>query len=180
MQELFEIGQPYGDLRPTRMLVGDGGRIKLLGIGFNWTLVWPDDRQAFLTKPDYLSPERIADELNIDIRGDLYSLGCIWHKVLLGEPVFKGVTPEQTLEMHLSAKATPPRETDPRLSASTSQLLLWLLEKNRDARPRTPREFLKRLAAHPLLETEQPAAVQAGGAEDAGAGSDLDRDDLSE
>lgn len=154
LQGLFDIGQSHGDLRPGRVIMGEGGKPKLLGIGFAWTLAWPDDLAAFRDAPDYLSPERIAEEFTIDIRGDLYALGCLWHRALLGAPVFRGATSAATLDMHLTAKPVPPREADPRLSAASSQLILWLLEKDRDARPRTPREFLRKLASHPLLAGE--------------------------
>lgn len=154
LQGLFDLGQFHGDLAPDRVVLGDGLKGKLLGIGFAWRLAWPDERRALLSRPDFLSPERINDEFSIDIRGDLYSLGCLWYWALLGEPVFKGGTPGETLDLHLQAKPVPPREADPRLSAATSQLLLWLLEKDRDARPRTPKDFLRRLAQHPLLADE--------------------------
>lgn len=163
LQDLFDAGQNHGDLRPERILFVDGGQLKLLGLGFAWTVAWWDDTAAYAVKPDYLPPERIADELNIDVRGDLYSLGALWWKAILAEPVFKGNTPEETLDMHLRQKPVPPREVDPRLSAATSQLILWLLEKDRDARPRTPKEFLRKLSSHPLLEKEkqEEAAVPA-------------------
>ncbi len=163
LQDLFETGQNHGDLRPERILFVEGGQLKLVGLGFNWTVSWPNDAAAYAVKPDYLPPERIADELNIDVRGDLYSLGALWWKAILAEPVFKGNTPEETLEMHVRQKPVPPRELDPRLSAATSQLILWLLEKDRDARPRTPKEFLRKLSSHPLLQKEEetPAPVPA-------------------
>lgn len=160
LQALFELGQYHGDLAPDRIAIGEGGTPTLLGLGFTWNVAWPDDRQAYLSRPYFLPPERIAGEFNIDIRGDLYALGCVWGLALLGEPVFKGTTPAQVLDMHLEAKPTPPRETDPRLSSATSQLVMWLLEKDRDARPRTPKEFLRKLAAHPLLDG---AEEEAGG-----------------
>ncbi len=154
LQGLFELGHPHGHFHPANVMLGEGGKAKLLDIGFAWTLAWRDDAEAFRAAPDYLPPERIAGELNIDIRGDLYSLGAVWHRVLLGEPVFRGTTPKDTLAMHLEREPVPPREADPRLSAATSSLVLWLLAKDRDARPRTPKEFLRKLESHPLLESE--------------------------
>lgn len=151
LQNLFELGHPHGGLSPSAMILGEGAAVGLTDIGFARTLAWPDDAAAFAAAPDFLAPERIAGELNIDIRGDLYSLGCVWHLALLGEPVFRGAAPDETLRMHLEKKPASPREVDPRLSAATSELLLWLLEKERDARPRTPRDLLRRLRGHPLL-----------------------------
>jgi Serine/threonine protein kinase len=167
LRDLFEQGHPHGNLTPANVMLVDGGRGKLADIGFAWTLAWPDDASAFGTKPWYLPPERIEGDLNVDIRGDLYSLGCIWHKALLGEDVFTGATPEEVLEKHRGERPASPRDRDPRLSSTTGKLLLWLLEKDRDARPRTPRDFLRKLALHPLLAEDAPVPERGGGEADA-------------
>ena len=170
LQSLFEAGHPHGHFTPGNVMLGEGGKAKLLDIGFAWNLAWPDDQAAFVAAPDFPPPERIRGDLNIDIRGDLYSLGAVWYWLLLGEPPFRASTPEETLRRHLEEKPRSPRDLDPRLSAATSNLILWLLEKERDARPRTPREFLRKLRSHPLLVEEGTE----GAAPDEGAEADID------
>ncbi len=172
LQELFERGNPHGRLRPTTIMLGDGGRTVFTGIGFAWNLAWATDDDAFAARPDFLPPERIDGDLNVDVRGDLYSLGAIWHLALLGEPVFKALTGRETLRLHLEQAPVPPRERDPRLSAATSNLILWLLEKDREARPRTPKEFLRKLGSHPLLAE----AAATGEGQGAGAQSDAGKE----
>jgi serine/threonine-protein kinase len=151
LDELFTAGQRHGDVRPKRIMLLPGGGVSLAGIGFAWQTAFAGDGDAYLAKPEYLSPERIRGEKNYDIRADLYALGCVWFSALLGETPFHGAVPGETLRLHLEAEPASPRERDPRLSAATSRLLLSLLAKDRDARPRTPREFLKRLADHPFF-----------------------------
>lgn len=153
LQNLFEKGNPHGNLKPSNIVVAEGGRPQLADIGFAWNLAWPTDADAFLAHPDYLPPERLAGELNVDVRGDLYSLGAVWFRAVLGRPPFMGGTPEETVRMHREEKAPALGTFDVKIpvSAATSQLARWLLEKNRDDRPRTPREFLKKLAQHPLV-----------------------------
>lgn len=154
LHRLFEMGHPHGHLTPGNMILGERGAPRLTDIGFAWTLAWPDDAEAFRTAADFLPPERIAGEFNVDIRGDLYSLGAVWHLCLAGRPVFRGATPEETLAMHLEEEPPSVREADSRIGAATATLIRWLLEKDRDSRPRTPREFLRKLASHPLLAEE--------------------------
>ncbi|MDR1745639.1 MAG: serine/threonine protein kinase [Planctomycetota bacterium] len=151
LHSLFELGNPHGNLKPSNIIVAEGGKPRLADIGFAWTLAWSDDEEAFRVFPDFLPPERLDGEINIDIRGDLYSLGAIWFRALLGRPVFQGGTPEETVRMHREEKAPALGTIDPKVSAATSQLVRWLLEKDRDARPRTPKEFMRKLAEHPLL-----------------------------
>lgn len=157
LQRLFEQGHPHGHLHPGNIALGDGWKPTLLDIGFAWNLAWPDDEAAWAAAPGHLPPERIRGELNIDARGDLYSLGALWYEMLAGAPPFRGDTPAGTLRLHLEAKPAPLRDVDAKLSAATANLALWLLEKERDSRPRTPREFLRKLRAHPLVAGEAAA-----------------------
>ncbi len=154
LQRLFEHGHPHGRLTPGNCIQGEGGAMTLTDIGFAWTAAWKSDRDAFLAHPDWLPPERIDGEFNIDIRGDLYSLGCLWFRMLAGRKVFEGRTPEETLAMHTGKKPELLHKLDEKISETTSTLVKWLLEKDRDARPRTPKEFLRRLGSHPLLAGE--------------------------
>lgn len=151
LQNLFDRGNPHGNLKPSNILVADGDLPRLADIGFAWNLAWATDDEAFMAYPEYLPPERLAGELNVDIRGDLYSLGAIWFRMLSGQPVFEGETPEETVRLHMEQKAPLLSSIDPKISNETSTVIAWLLEKNRDARPRTPRAVLKKLAQHPLI-----------------------------
>ncbi|MCD8350399.1 MAG: serine/threonine protein kinase [Planctomycetaceae bacterium] len=154
LQSLFELGHPHGNFHPGNIILGEGGSARLAGIGFAWSLAYQDDEAACRARPNYLPPERIANELGIDIRGDLYSLGAVWFAMLAGRPVFVAETPDEVLRMHMEDKPPSVREFDPKISAATATLINWLLEKDRDRRPRTPKEFLRKLAAHPLLAVE--------------------------
>lgn len=154
LQSLFDLGHPHGNFKPSNILVGEGGKPRLADIGFAWNLAWPDDESAFRASPDFLPPERIEGEYNIDIRGDLYGLGAVWFWLLTGRAVFQNADPGETLRQHLESEAPALRDIDPRLSAATAGMVRWLLEKDRDARPRTPKEFLRKLASHPLLAGE--------------------------
>lgn len=151
LQNLFDRGNPHGNLKPSNIILGDGGMPNLVDIGFAWNLAWSSDDEAFKAHPHYLPPERMGGELNVDIRGDLYSLGAIWFRALLGRPVFESATPEETVRMHMEENAPLASSIDPKISPETSALIALLLEKDRDARPRTPRAFLKKLAQHPLV-----------------------------
>src|SRR5208283_4088742 len=51
--------------------------------------------------PDYLSPEQALDFHSADIRADIYSLGCTFYFLLIGQPPFPGGTlPEKLLKHH--------------------------------------------------------------------------------
>jgi serine/threonine-protein kinase len=59
--------------------------------------------------PAYMSPEQAGGEKELDGRSDLYSLGCVLHEMLAGQPPFTGPTVESLVHQHLSAE--PPSVT---------------------------------------------------------------------
>jgi serine/threonine-protein kinase len=59
--------------------------------------------------PMYMSPEQAGGEKDLDGRSDLYSLGCVLHEMLAGQPPFTGPTVESLVHQHLSAE--PPSVT---------------------------------------------------------------------
>jgi serine/threonine-protein kinase len=59
--------------------------------------------------PEYMSPEQAGGSKDLDGRSDLYSLGCVLHEMLAGQPPFTGPTVESLVHQHLSAE--PPSVT---------------------------------------------------------------------
>ena len=55
---------------------------------------------------DYISPEQALDPREVDVRGDLYSLGCTLFHMLAGRPPFPEGTALQKLRQH--EKELPP------------------------------------------------------------------------
>ena len=64
---------------------------------------------------DYMAPEQASDAHSVDIRADIYSLGCTLYKLLTGSAPFSGPqykTPAEKLVGHLK-ETPPPRATAP-------------------------------------------------------------------
>ncbi len=152
LRALAEAGLCHRWLRPDKILLSEGGAAQLRGAGHARHLRFSSWRDALRESAAWVAPEAIREEVHLDIRADLYSLGCIWFYALLGIPPFFDASADAILEGHLAAAPPAARERDPRLSAATSQSILWLLEKDREARPRTPQDLLERLERHPLWE----------------------------
>ena len=59
--------------------------------------------------PDYTAPEQIQAS-TVDRRVDVYSLGCVLHECLTGQPPFRSAREEEVLYAHL--QDPPPKVTD--------------------------------------------------------------------
>src|SRR6202011_3315170 len=54
---------------------------------------------------DYLSPEQAINPHGVDIRGDIYSLGCTFYYLLTGQVPFNGKTMMQKIVQHQNTEA---------------------------------------------------------------------------
>jgi serine/threonine-protein kinase len=87
---------------------------------------------------DYLSPEQALSPATVDIRGDLYSLGCTLYYLLTGQPPFPGGTLMQKVLRHQKEEPPPLLSLRPDLPAGLSAVLRRLLAKQPEDRYQTP------------------------------------------
>src|SRR5678816_567440 len=55
--------------------------------------------------PAYMSPEQAAGDPSVDARSDVYSLGCVLHEMLTGEPPFRAPTAQAMLTRRMTEQA---------------------------------------------------------------------------
>ena len=100
--------------------------------------------------PAFIAPEQ-AMGMEVDSRADIYATGCVAYWLLTGELVFAADTPMKLLLAHAQTPPEPPSaRTELPIPHDLDALVLACLAKDRDLRPRTPRELLRQLDALPL------------------------------
>jgi hypothetical protein len=102
---------------------------------------------SLLGTPVYMSPEQCRGVGTIDLRTDIYSLGCMLFEMLCGHPPFTSEGFGELIQSHLSV--TPPRlrSIDPALPEAVDALVARLLAKSPDDRPPTMRALVGELEA---------------------------------
>src|SRR5262249_4049345 len=92
---------------------------------------------GFVGTPLFASPEQV-EEVDLDVRSDIYSLGATLFFMLSGKAPFTGSV-GQVMSQHLYK----PIDLEPLsyLPPTVVSLLASMLEKDRDRRPQTPREL---------------------------------------
>ncbi|MDB4956737.1 MAG: serine/threonine protein kinase [Myxococcales bacterium] len=151
-------GIVHRDLKPDNIfLVPDpeaasGERPKLLDFGIaKLTDLGPagsgTKTGAVMGTPTYMSPEQCRGTGNIDLRADLYSLGCIFYELLCGRPPFIAEGAGELIGAHLLTQPDSPRKYAPAISAPSENLIMALLAKEPAQRPQTAKELGQRLTA---------------------------------
>lgn len=131
------LGLVHRDVSPDNLMVTGSGTVKLLDFGIVKGASSPSLTTvgALKGKLPYMAPE----QLNlgpIDGRTDLYALGVCFYELVCGVRPF--VATSDALLMDAVLHQAPPSPTTLRPAArSVEALILWLLEKNRDDRPRS-------------------------------------------
>jgi TolB-like protein/Tfp pilus assembly protein PilF len=94
----------------------------------------------------YMSPEQAAGERQLDVRSDIYSLGCLAYEMLGGEPPFTGPTPQAVIARHLVDPVPPLGTLRPGLPAGVERAVEKALAKVPADRFATAEEFATTIA----------------------------------
>jgi serine/threonine-protein kinase len=87
---------------------------------------------------DYIAPEQARDACLVDIRGDIYSLGCSLYFLLTGRPPFAGGSLMQKLLQHQEAEPPSVRQLRPDVPEELDGILRKMLAKHPDDRFQIP------------------------------------------
>ena len=100
---------------------------------------------------DYMAPEQASDSRAVDIRADIYSLGCTLYKLLTGRAPFSGPdyrTAFDKMTAHVHAAPPPVRRLAPAVPEGLAVIVNRMLAKNPANRFTTPAEMADTLAPH--------------------------------
>jgi serine/threonine-protein kinase len=92
-----------------------------------------------------MSPEQSGGIRELDLRCDVYALGCVAYEMLAGEPPFTGRTQQAIIARHCSEPPRSVRTVRPEISAEMDRAILKALAKLRAHRFRRAGEFVDAL-----------------------------------
>jgi eukaryotic-like serine/threonine-protein kinase len=130
--------------RPVLVKVVDFGLARLQSSSSNNTLVLQNER-GFVGTPAYVSPEQARNVHDVDIRSDLYSLGCTFYYALAGRAPFQASTPLEIVVQHLEKEPEAIERLRPEIPLPLASILRRLMAKKPDKRFQTPGELLGEL-----------------------------------
>jgi serine/threonine-protein kinase len=145
-------GIVHRDIKPENILL-KGSDVYILDFGVARALI--DSTGDRLTRtgltvgtPTYMSPEQITAERDIDLRSDIYSLGCVVYEMMSGVPPFRGANPQMVMAARFTTPPRPLRGLIPDIPLSVDTAVLTAVQKEVSKRWQTAEEFATALQAH--------------------------------
>ncbi len=168
LEEAHGVGIVHRDLKPENILLTTQGGIpdfpKVLDFGLAkikeqrmrpGSLVLTREGMIFGT-PEFMSPEQARGE-TLDARSDIYSLGVIFYEMLTAKLPFPRSKPMEYIAHHIKSPPFKVTQRRPELNlpAILDPIMDKALEKNRDDRYSSAKEFAQALKA--LIPKEEQA-----------------------
>ncbi|HEY2899132.1 MAG TPA: protein kinase [Polyangia bacterium] len=100
-----------------------------------------------LGTPAYMSPEQCRGAGLVDLRSDIYSLGCILYELICGAPPFVHEGAGDMIIAHVSEAPEPLVARVPGIAPALNALIMRMLGKKPEQRPQTMDEVANDLAA---------------------------------
>jgi serine/threonine protein kinase len=154
LQYTSDQGFVHRDVKPSNIMLSRSGEVKLLDLGLA-RLQEPRHDTSGLTgtgqamgTADYIAPEQVTDSRGVDVRADIYSLGCTLFKLLTGHAPFAGPQCTTAFAKMTAHVSTPPPVLNDFLSdapAGLAKLVASMLDKDPTSRPQTPMQVAEKL-----------------------------------
>ena len=147
LQHAHEKGLVHRDIKPANLMVSKTGVIKIADLGL---ACWRRDENeesasrgitregSVIGTVDYVAPEQATDSRSVDIRADLYSLGCAFYYLLTAQVPFPGGQAIEKLYRHRFEEPKPLAELRPEIPAAIVDVVQRLMAKKPEDRYQTP------------------------------------------
>ena len=163
LQHAHEHDMVHRDVKSDNIIVRPKGQVKIIDMGLAKSTA-SDARHVTETglvvcTPDYASPEQGMGSKDVDIRSDIYSLGCVFYEMMTGEQPFPGASPMETVNLHINEPLPPVRSLAPGATDVVCRVIERMTQKRPDDRHQTPNEVIEELTSGTAWSA--PAASRA-------------------
>ncbi len=171
LQHVHESGLIHRDIKPSNIIVSGESfdrrphvRILDLGLGrFTGPLAPGEDLTCdghTVGTLDYMSPEQLQDTSLVDIRSDIYALGCTLFEALTGRQPFEGQDLGEKMLAKLTGEPASLEQYRDDARCELAQLVKQMMSREPEGRPSIPRdvaESVRRFSMSRRVVADVPA-----------------------
>jgi eukaryotic-like serine/threonine-protein kinase len=154
LEHAHEKGIIHRDLKPSNVMLvrkdGSDDYVKLVDFGIAKLMPHAELEGQRLTQtgevfgsPVYMSPEQCMGQ-PLDVRSDIYSMGCVMYETLAGQPPYIGQNIMETMYMRLSEKP-PPFVPELRVPPQLEEIIMVTLSQEPGDRYQTMKDLREEL-----------------------------------
>ncbi len=159
-------GWVHRDVKPDNILCNAAGEVRLIDFALSQRIPTGLAKMFWRRKTaqgtrSYMSPEQIRGQA-LDGRADVYSFGCMAYEVVAGRVPFRGISAQELLEKHIKEKPLSPQFHNPDVTDEFAALVLRMLAKKREDRPKDFHEVLMALRSMRVFKSQEAAPSEAG------------------
>jgi hypothetical protein len=154
----------HRDIKPSNIYLSQSGDVKLGDLGLAKSLLanttGVTHAGTAIGTPHYISPEQARGDTNIDLRADIYSLGCTLYELVTGVTPYKGSDALTVMSMHLNSPSPAILKVLPQCPIPLGRLVSRMMRKNRRERHQTYEELIA--AMEQVMRPSEPGAELGG------------------
>jgi serine/threonine-protein kinase len=161
-------GWVHRDVKPDNFLVNSAGELRVIDFALAQRIEKPSLLGNLFRRKgpvqgtrSYMAPEQIRGQ-PLDGRADMYSFAASAYELVTTRPPFRGASNQDLLNKHIAEKPVSPQLHNPDVTNEFAELVLHMLAKKREDRPKDFYQVLMRLRGMKVYKSE---VVQQSGSD---------------
>lgn len=145
-------GVIHRDLKPENVMIDTEGDVFVMDFGLARAVEEPGMTQSgvIMGTPFYMSPEQLSGE-KLDERSDVYSIGLILYQCLTNQDLFAADGITAVITKHSTLRIDQLLESSSLLPRNLQDVVVSMLEEDRNMRTRSVKEVLERLTLRKIV-----------------------------
>jgi serine/threonine protein kinase len=140
----------HSDLKPSNLMLTwlPSGKFQIKIVDFGLASLAQSQSKHDLESIDvvfgsifFMPPEQF-ERKPLDMRSDMYSIGCVYYQALTGHYPFDGKTGNEVMDAHMHHKVTPLKEVRAGIPLWACDWIMWHLNRFPQDRPESARDAL--------------------------------------